>query len=129
MAQGRAEVCVQRLRSICEALPEVAERPGGAGGRHIAFLVRNKTFGYFTDDHHRDARLALICKAPAGEQSLLVGAEPERFFVPPYLGHRGWVGLRLDASSVDWDEARELLIESYCRTAPKRLAAAVGGSP
>jgi hypothetical protein len=122
----RAETCVKRLRAVCAVLPEASERPGGEGGRHVAYTVRGRTFGYFTNDHHGDGRLALACKAPVREQAALVAAEPERFFVPPYLGHRGWVGLWLDAAPVDWEEVRELLVESYCLTAPKRLAAAVG---
>jgi hypothetical protein len=113
------------LRAACAGLPEVEERAGGEGGRHIAFIVRKRTFAYFTDDHHGDGRLALTVKVPPGEQGPLVASEPERYFVPPYLGPRGWVGFRLDAGTVDWNEARELLVESYCLCAPKKLAAAV----
>jgi len=122
----RAEKCAERLRALCAALPEASERPGGEGGRHVAHTVRGRTFGCFTPDHHGDGRLALSCKAPAGEQAALVAADPRRFFVPPYLGHRGWVGLWLDAAPIDWAEVRELQVESYYLTAPKRLAAAVG---
>ena len=118
-------MCARRVRSVCAELPEVEERTGGEHGRHIAFMVRKRTFAYFTDDHHGDGRLALIVKAPPGEQNAIVGADAERYFMPPYLGHRGWVGFRLDVGSVDWGEARELLVESYCLCAPKKLAAAV----
>ena len=118
-------MCVRRLRAVCAGLPEAEERTGGEHGQHVAFIVRNRTFGYFTDDHHGDGRVALIVKAPPGEQSALVDSDRERYFVPPYLGHRGWVGLRLDVGPIDWDEARELLVESYCLSAPKKLAAAV----
>jgi hypothetical protein len=113
----------ERLAGICEELPEVEQRPGGEHGRHVGYVVRKKTFAYFTDDHHGDGRLALSVKAPPGEQEALVGAEPERFFVPPYLGPRGWVGLYLDREPPDWDEVTELLTEAYRMTAPKRLAA------
>ena len=85
------------------------------------YLVGRRTFAYFTDDHHGDGRLALICKAGPGEQPALVAGDPERFFVPPYLGHRGWVGLWLDRPGVDWAEATELMVEAYGLTAPKRL--------
>ena len=68
-------------------------------------------------------RFSLTCKAPPGEQSRLVGSDPARFFIPRYLGPKGWVGFRLDLSSVDWDEAERLLIDSYQLVAPKRLAA------
>jgi hypothetical protein len=125
MARPRADVCVRRLRAACAGLPEVEERTGGEHGRHIAFIVRKRTFGYFTDDHHGDGRLCLLVKVSPGEQSALVASDAERYFVPPYLGHRGWVGFRLDVGAVDWDEARELLVESYCLCAPKKLAAAV----
>lgn len=125
MARPRPDVCVRRLRAVCAGLPEVEERAGGEHGRHIAFIVRKRTFGYFTDDHHGDGRLALIVKAPPGEQGALVASDAERYFVPPYLGPRGWVGYWLDVDAVDWDEARELFIDSYCLCAPKKLAAAV----
>ena len=125
MARPRADACVRRLRAVCAGLPEVEERTGGEHGRHIALVVRKRTFGYFTDDHHGDGRRALIVKVPPGEQSALVASDAERYFVPPYLGPRGWVGFRLDVGAVDWDEAGELLVESYCLCAPKKLAAAV----
>ena len=125
MARPRADACVRRLRAVCAELPEVEERTGGEHGRHIALVVRKRTFGYFTDDHHGDGRRALIVKVPPGEQSALVASDAERYFVPPYLGPRGWVGFRLDVGAVDWDEAGELLVESYCLCAPKKLAATV----
>ena len=126
VAHRRAESAKRRVRAVCTELPEVEERPGGEDDRHLALLVRGKTFGYFLDDHHGDGRLALTFKVPPGEQTVLIASDPERFFVPAYLGPRGWVGLRLDIGKVDWSEARELLMESYCLQAPKRLAAAVG---
>ncbi len=101
------------------------ERAGGEHGRHLAFVVRKRTFGYFTDDHHGDGRLALIVKASQGEQAVLVASDAEHYFVPSYLGPRGWVGYWLDVASVDWAEVRELLAESYCLCAPKKLAATV----
>src|SRR5947209_5399648 len=119
MAPQGACQCKARLAKICDALPETDQRPGGEGGRHIAYTVRVKTFAYFTEDHHGDGRLALTCKAPAGEQPVLVASNPEQFFVPPYLGHRRWIGLWLDRPSVDWQEVAELLTEAYRLTAPK----------
>jgi hypothetical protein len=117
----------ERLAEICEDLPEVVQRPGGDHDQHVAYLVRKKTFAYFTDDEHGDGRLALLVKAPPGEQAALTGVDPERFFVPAYVGHRGWVGLRLDREPLDWDEAADLLTEAYRMTAPKRLAAELDG--
>ena len=113
---------LDQVRAICLALPEVAER----GGQHSAFSVRDKTFVYYTNDHHGDGRLAVTFKAPPGAQEILVGADPERFFRPPYIGHRGWVGLYVDRGPVDWDELANLIADSYRLTAPKRLAALAG---
>lgn len=121
MAVPTASQCKARLAKICDALPETSQRPGGEGGRHIGYGVRAKTFAYFTEDHHGDGRLALILKAPPGEQLVLTASEPERFFVPPYLGHRGWIGLWLDRQGIDWEEVREFLTDAYRLTAPKRL--------
>jgi hypothetical protein len=123
MASPNALELRERLAEICEGLPEVFQRSGGEHGRHVGYLVRKKTFAYFTDDHHGDGRLALSVKAPPGEQEALVGADPERFFVPAYLGYRGWVGLYLDREPPDWDEVAELFTEAYRMTAPKTLIA------
>ena len=90
--EADVELRRERLRAICLALPEVSERAENA---HVAFLVRGKTFAYFLNNHHGDGRVALVCKAAAGAQGILVDAEPDRFFVPAYLGPRGWIGLRL----------------------------------
>ena len=114
-----------RLRALCLALPEAAEKPTG---RHAAFQVRGKTFAWFTDNHHGDGMLALTFKAPPGAQEVLVGSDPDRFFVPPYVGHRGWVGLRVDTAAVDWDEVADLVADSYRLLAPRRLAAGVARS-
>ena len=126
MARPDASTCIARLTAICVRLPEAEQRPGGEGARHVAYLVRKKTFGYFTADHHGNGRLALATRAPAGAQEALIATDPERFFVPPYLGHRGWVGLYLDLGVVDWEEVRELMVESYCLAAPARLVAMLG---
>jgi hypothetical protein len=75
---------------VCGGLPEVEERTGGEDGRHIAFIVRKRNFAYFTDDHHGDGRLALTVKVVREQQGALVASDPERYFVPPYLGPRGW---------------------------------------
>jgi phosphoribosylglycinamide formyltransferase-1 len=117
---SRVEQRRARLEKICLALPEAAMTEAG---RHRAFSVRGKKFAYFTDDHHGDGKAALNCKVPPGENRELVGFDPERFFIPAYLGARGWVTLRLDLASVDWEEVIELVSDSYRRTAPKNLAA------
>jgi predicted DNA-binding protein (MmcQ/YjbR family) len=109
---------VERLRGICLALPEATERETWGDP---TFRVRDKIFAM---PKRGDGRLSLWCKAPPGVQEVLVGADGERFFVPPYVGHNGWVGVRLDGE-VNWDEVADLIGESYRLTAPKRLAASL----
>jgi hypothetical protein len=107
-----------RLVRICHELPEVTSD----GAQHVRFQIRNKTFAYYLDDHHGDGRVALVCKAAPGEQEALIASDPERFYRPAYLWHRGWVAMGLDTDAVDWGEVRELIVEAYRVTAPKRLA-------
>lgn len=109
-----------RVARICLALPEATEQ---SLNQHAAYLVRNKKFAYYLDDHHGDGRLAINCRAEAGENAALVAEDPTRFYIPPYVGPRGWVGLYVDDGTVDWEEVRELVTESYRLVAPKRLVA------
>ena len=111
-----------RLIKISQALPETAHQ---LHGRHAAFLVRKKIFAYFLDDHHGDGIVALTCKALPGDNKALVAAQPDRFYLPAYIGSRGWVALRLDTGKIDWNEVGELMRGSYILVAPKRLAAQV----
>ncbi len=107
-----------RIRAICLALPEAEEKPFG-GHTAPAYRVRDKLFVMTAEDGS-----SMTMKAPKGVQGILVHADPERFFVPKYVGSKGWVGVRLDRrEEPDWDEMGELIIESYCMTAPKRLVA------
>jgi len=111
-----------RLREICLGLPEATEQVFG-GHTTPTFRVRDKIFAMFSEDE-RHGRVAVWCKAPAGAQAILVGADPERFFAPPYVGPKGWIGVRLDRPT-DWDELADLVTDSYRMTAPKRLQAAL----
>jgi hypothetical protein len=114
---GRDAV-LARLRDICLALPETSERPSHGAP---SFFIRGKTcFLMLFDDHHGDGRFAVWCAAPAGDQQLLVDADPEKFFVPPYVGHRGWLGVRLDRG-LDWDELAGIVEDAYATVAPKTL--------
>jgi hypothetical protein len=116
---------LQRLRSLCLALPEAAEKEAWG---HPTFRVRDKIFATFSmPEEGEDGRVSMCCKAPPGAQEILVGSDPERFFVPAYVGHRGWVGVRLDVAT-DWDLVADLVEESYRLTAPKRLSAPSSGS-
>jgi hypothetical protein len=109
---------IECLRAICLALPEAVEKEAWGDP---TFRVRDKIFAM---EKRGDGRISLWCKAPPGSQTVLVGADPDRFFVPPYVGHKGWVGVRLD-SNPDWDEVAALVKRSYRLVAPKRLAALI----
>jgi hypothetical protein len=111
----------ERVRRIAMALPEVTADEG----RHIGFRVRNKTFAWYLEDHHGYRRITLDVKAAPGVQQALVGARPQRYPVPAYLGSRGWVGVDLEQPQLDWDEVAALIKDAYRLTAPKRLAALV----
>jgi len=107
-----------RLRKICLALPEAEERETW---EHVNFRVRAKIFAMVTE---HDGRPAVVFKAPPGSQAILIGADPARFYRPPYVGPKGWVGIWLDAKP-DWKEVETLLKRSYRMTAPKKLATMV----
>ena len=113
---------LRQVREICLALPEATERLSQGSP---AFFVRDKkTFVMYLDDHHGDGRLALWCAAPAGMQEALVAGEPAHYFVPPYVGHRGWLGVRLDRG-LDFNEIAGAIEDAYLAVAPKRLVAAL----
>ncbi|HEV2456994.1 MAG TPA: MmcQ/YjbR family DNA-binding protein [Ktedonobacterales bacterium] len=117
MTKGtRDGVALERLRAICLAFPEAVEA-GGVGDP--TFKVRDKIFAM---RHPMNGRMSLWCKAPPGAQDVLVRSEPERYFVPPYVGQHGWVGAWLDIP-MDWDEVADLVDESYRMTALRRLVA------
>lgn len=111
-----------RLTAVCLALPEATRE---AHGQHAGFLVRKKTFAWFLNNHHGDGIVSVTCKVGPGDNAALTRAQPERFYLPAYLAHRGWVALRLDIGEIDWDEVSELVADSYRRVAPKRLASLV----
>jgi hypothetical protein len=121
---SRRSAPLPRIRAICLALPEVVEKPFG-DHTAPAFRVRDKFFVMVDEDGS-----TMNVKAPKGVQGILVASDPERFFVPRYVGHIGWVGVRLDlAAEADWGEVAEMIVESYCLIAPKRLAAQVDAPP
>jgi hypothetical protein len=110
---------VKRLREICLALPDATEKEAWG---ECTFRVGGKMFAMTDKHHHGSEHCAVWVKAPPMVQEILVGADPKRFFKPPYVGHKGWVGVRLDVKNVDWDELAGILEDGYLMTAPKRLA-------
>ncbi len=123
MPRERAEL--REVRAICMALPEVSERVSHGSP---TWFAGKKTMVMYLDDHHGDGRLALWVAAPPGVQGAMVEQEPERFFVPPYVGHRGWLGMRLDRSP-DWDEVGDVVEEAYRQVAIKRLLSQLDAPP
>jgi hypothetical protein len=112
-----------RLRALCLALPEVTEKL--SHGEPTWFVRR--TFVMYAD-HHHDDRLAFWCAAPQGAQEELVAADPARFFRPPYVGGRGWLGVYLDVEALDWAEIGEIVSDAYRQVAPKKLLARLDGA-
>jgi hypothetical protein len=110
-----------RLRKLCLALPETSERL--SHGAPTFFVRGKRSFLMVLRNHHGDGRFAIWCAAPAGLQQMLVEADPERFFVPPYVGHRGWLGVRLDRG-LDWDELAGIVEDAYAEVAPPKLVEA-----
>lgn len=107
-----------RVTRLALALPQATRIVHGS---HAQFLVRKKTFAYFLDNHHGDGIVAVTAKVLPGDNQRLTDAQPDRFYLPAYIASRGWVALRLDTGTIDWNEVRELLLGSYAMTAPKRL--------
>jgi hypothetical protein len=109
---------LERVRRICLALPEVSERL--SHGAPTFFVRGKRAFVMVLTNHHGDGRFAIWCAAPDGLQAMLVEADPERFFVPPYVGHRGWLGVRLDRA-LDWDELTGIVEDAFADVAPRAL--------
>jgi hypothetical protein len=110
---------LERVRALCLALPEVTERL--SHGSPTWFVRDKKTFVTLLDDHHSDGRLALWCAAPPGAQRMLADARPQQFFVPPYVGHRGWVGVRLDRD-LSYEEIAQIIEDAYLTVSATRTA-------
>jgi len=117
---------LKRLTAICLALPEATRE---LQGDHASFRVRKKVFAYFLNDHHGDGIVSVCGKALPGDNTALAASDPARFYLPAYIGPRGWIGLRLDVGEVDWEEVEELVTGSYLQCAPKKLAALVKIAP
>lgn len=116
---------LERLRRLCLALPETSERLSHG---EPTWFVREKQVFVMYANHHHDDRLAFWCAATPWAQRARIAADPERFFLPPYVGHRGWLGVRLDVTPA-WDEIADLVSEAYRLIAPKRLVAQLDAGP
>ncbi len=114
-----------RLTEICDALPgaEHADQ-----GNHTIYRVRGKVFAYFLDNHHGDGIVSVCVKSERGENVDRARHGPERFYLPAYIGPRGWFGMRLDRGRVAWREVAEVVERSYRLTAPKTLLKKLDGA-
>lgn len=110
----RSSATLTRVRKICLALPETTEKIAWGAP---TFRVRGKLFVMFADNHHKDGRVAIWCNAAKGAQLPLVASDPENFFVPPYVGCNGWIGVRIDCG-LDWSVIAEMVREAHAATAP-----------
>ena len=128
-AKVNPSALLQKLSKICLALPEAARKDSGD---YADFRVRTKVFAYFLNNHHGDQIVSVCCKAALGENVDRASREPARFYLPAYIGPRGWFGLRLDGPAVDWSEVDNLVQLSYRLVAPptllKKLDAAEAGA-
>jgi len=112
---------LRKVSDICLAFPEATVERHGS---HATFRVRKKVFAYFLDNHHGDGIVSVCVKTRLGENQDLARDQPSRFYLPAYIGPRGWVGVRLDVPKVSWDEVAAFIASSYAIVAPKTLAAA-----
>ncbi|MEN3311127.1 MAG: hypothetical protein V7645_456 [Actinomycetota bacterium] len=124
---AKREQVLAKIREICLALPETSERL--SHGAPTFFIREQRAFLMVLTNHHGDGRFAIWCAAPEGMQKMLVDADGERFFVPPYVGYRGWLGARLDRG-IHWDELAGIVEDAYAEVAPAKLveAARLGGA-
>ena len=111
------ERVLARIREVCLALPQASERP--SHGAPTFFVAGKRAFLMVLTDHHGDGRFAVWCAGAPGMQQMLVDSDPERFFVPPYVGHRGWLGV--DLERVGLDELTGIAEDAYAEVAPAKL--------
>jgi hypothetical protein len=120
---ARKSSVIKRVGQLCLALPETSERL--SHGAPTFFVLEKKAFVMILQNHHGDGIFGLWTAAPPGNQEMLVRADPERFFRPPYVGHRGWLGVRLDRK-LDWDEIAGIVEDAWATVAPAKLLAQLG---
>jgi phosphoribosylglycinamide formyltransferase-1 len=115
----------ERLTAICDALPGAEHQDHG---NHTIYRVRGKVFAYFLADHHGDGIVSVCVKSARGENVDRARLDPERFYLPAYIGPRGWFGMRLDRGRVSWREVAEIVEASFRLTAPKTLIKKLDGA-
>ena len=118
---AKIEDPIAHLRKLCLAYPEAVEKPFG-GHTAPAFSIRDKMFA-MTSGGGDGSSLSLWCKAPPGAQDVLVGSDPKRFFIPPYVGYKGWTAVHLDVPPINWSIVATIIDDSYRMTAPKHIVA------
>ena len=116
---------IKRLREICLAMPEVFEKE--AWGECTFRVTGGSMFAMTDNNHHGSGHVAVWVKAPAMVQEILVGSDPKRFFVPPYIGKQGWVGVLIDYR-VKWDQVAAVLKDGYLLSMPKKMRATASGA-
>jgi len=121
MNPAQIEKVLARLTRLCLALPEAVST---ITGEHADFRVRKKVFAYFLNDHHGDGIVSVCVKATLGENVDRARSLPHLFYLPAYIGPRGWFGMRLDRGAVAWQEVRDIVTQSYCLAAPRKLVEA-----
>jgi predicted DNA-binding protein (MmcQ/YjbR family) len=119
---ARAESQLRKLVSICLRLPGAEQK---TLGDHADFRVRGKVFAYFLNNHHGDGIVSVCCKSQLGENVDRASRDPDKYYLPAYIGPRGWFGLRLDRGPVNWSEVENIVENSYRLTAPKSLVKAI----
>jgi len=120
MTGAMSEKHLERVRRICAALPETTERLSHG---EPTFFVRKRVFAMFANNHHNDGRIAVWLPAPPGFQEMLIQAAPEKYFRPPYVGVRGWIGIELD--NVGDEDLAFHIRDGWRLVAPKKLQAVV----
>ena len=115
----------ERVTAICRALPSAEHKHQGD---HTVYRVRGKVFAYFLDNHHGDGIVSVCVKSQLGENADRARLDPERFYLPAYIGPRGWFGMRLDRGRVPWREVAEVIERSYRLTAPQSLTKKLDGA-
>jgi hypothetical protein len=126
VGKAQRERAHERLQALCLAFPETSERL--SHGAPTFFVRGKRAFLMLLTDHHGDGRFAIRCAAPPGMQQALVESDPECFFVPPYVGHRGWLGMRLDRDLL-WEQIAGIVEDAYAEVAPAKLVAAARANP